>query len=464
MTSDSSRTAAAPVGGAARTALLVAAGALPPLLAMAGLAAGAWWIFFAAAAAGAILLASLADARLAVAIGLLLASFVDYNTGRLTLELSIVSAWLAWTALVILWRSAWTGWVPPPREMLPGLALWFGAFALGGVVGLFRGHSLRNMGLELFAALWPAAGLVLAQRFGRRSLPFAGLALVAIGILHTVFGLVMLAVHQQRLGGIYFTTLTGIVATGLWTASILAPSRRVRWLCLAGMVPMLLHLFFSFTRGYWLGFLVGVPIATLLAWRNLGRFEPGVRARRILLLPGLALVGVVVLGLSASFFGGERLLAAAGGRFESSFSTDWSGETLSNLIRLDEYDRAIGAAMESPVIGRGLGFSFVTRDLLTRSIRDQWFVHNYYLLLWLKLGVVGLLAFVGLLASWIAAARRFAAREPGWLARVWAIAAVAMTAQVATILLTNYSLADVTTASVVAYVWGVFWAVRAEPT
>jgi O-antigen ligase len=445
-----------------RRGLLVAAALLAPAFLIAGLATGAWGLLFLFIGVAGVVLWSLADARSALLVAVLLATFVDYTSGKLTVEFAILASWIAWTLLLLLWRSAWRGWVAPPREMIPGLAAWLGVCAFGVILGLLRGNSPRNIGLELGAALWPALGIGILQLFDRRSLRYAGLGLVAIGLIHTVFGLTMLQVYHRRLGGIYFTTVTGLVAVGLWTVALLAPTRRIRLLSLVAMLPLLAHLFFSFTRGYWLGFIAGLVVATLLAWRSLGRVEPGVRARRLVLIPALLGVFVATLALSALYFGGEDVLAAAGGRFGSSFSTEVSGETLSNIVRLDEYDRAIGAALESPIIGKGLGFSFITRDLLTRTIRDQWFVHNYYILIWLKLGVVGLAAFGFLLWRFTRAARRFADRDPDWLARAWAIAVIAATADVLVILVTNYSLADVTTASVVAFGWGVFWGIRAD--
>lgn len=434
-----------------------------PLLVLAALAAVPWWAPLLVALAAGLVVWSLADVRSAFVVAVLLATFVDYTTGMLTLQLAVVSGWLAWTLLVLLWRSAWTGIVRPPAELLPAIGIWLAACAFGVVYGVLRGNDLRSMGVEVAAALWPLFGIGMMQAFGRRSLPYAALGLVVIGLIHTVFGLTMLQIYQQRLGGIYFTTVTGVAAVGLWTASLLAPSGRTRLLCLAAMAPLLAHLLFSFTRGYWLGFVAGIVAASILAWRNLGRFAPRERARRLLAVPVLTGVVGATLVLSALYFGPGDLVGAIGGRFGSSFSTELSNETLSNVIRLEEFDRAIGAALESPILGRGLGFTFVTRDFVTRSLKEQWFVHNYYLLLWLKLGVIGLAAFAVLVWRFLRSALRVSDTEASWTVRAWSIAVVACTVQMLVILLTNFSLADVNTASVMAYLWGGFWAWRADP-
>ena len=443
-------------------ALLATAALVAPALLYLGLATRAWWLLILAGGVASVVTWTLLDVRATFVVAVFLASFVDYNTGILSLELAILCSWIAWTALLLFWRSAWKGWVLPPTEMIPGLALWFGTCAFGVIVGLCRGNPMNNLGLEVVAALWPAMGLGMMQVFGRKSAIYAGLGLVAIGLIHTGFGLTMLQVYQQRLGGIYFTTVTGIAAVMLWTAALLAPRRGIRLICLLAMIPMLAHLLFSFTRGYWLGALAGLTVASILAWQNLGRFEPAVRARRLLLLPSLLGIAFATLALSVLYFGGGSLLEAIGGRFSSSFSTEVSGETLSNVIRLAEYDTAIGAALQSPLIGNGLGYAIVTREPLLGTIREQWFVHNYYILLWLKLGVVGLAAFGYLLWRNLRAAKRVADGDPSWLARTAAITATAVTIQVLVILLTNYSLADVTTAYVFAFIWGLFWAVLAD--
>jgi O-antigen ligase len=441
---------------------LVAVALVAPALLLAGLATSHWALLLVLVAAAALVLASLRDIRAAFLVLVLLCTFVDYTTGILTLEMTIVCGWVAWTALLLYWRSAWTGWVRPPREMLPGIAVWLAACAMGVIIGLVSGNPLKNLGIELEGALWPLMGFAMMQAFGRRHAVYAAAGLFVIGLVHTGFGLTMLQIEQHRLGGIYFTTVTGIVAVMLWTAAILAPTRLVRWLCLLGMVPMLAHLLFSFTRGYWFGAIAGLATATILGWRSLGRFHREARARRLLLVPSFAGVTAITVAVSIAYFGSGKLLDAVGGRFGSSFSTEVSGSTMSNVIRLAEYDKAIGAAVKSPVIGRGLGFAFVVHEPITNKIREQWFVHNYYLLLWLTLGLVGLAAFGYLMVRQVRAALRVAREDASWTARAVAVTAVAVTAQVLVILVTNYSLADVTTASVFGYVWGLFWSTRAD--
>ncbi|MGE5178986.1 MAG: O-antigen ligase family protein [Bacteroidota bacterium] len=450
----------ASAGGRIPLAAIALAG---PALLLVGLATGAWWLLLALAAGVGLAALTASNVRLAFVVGVLLCTFVDYTTGMLTIEMTIVVAWFLWTFLLLYWRSAWKGWVRPPAELLPPLIVWSLACFMGVVLGFARGNNLHSLGIELEGALWPFLALAMIQVFRREHAAYALAGLFVIGLLHTGFGLTMLRITEHRLGGIYFTTVTGFAAVLLWTVALLTPHRRVRRLCLVAMVPMLIHLLFSFTRGYWLGALAGLATTTILAWRSLGRFGASLRDRLRLLVP-IAWIAAATVALAIVYFGSGRILDAIGGRFGSSFSTQVSGETMSNAIRLVEYDSAIAAAVKSPVVGNGFGYHIVVRDPVLGTISDHWFVHDYYLLLWLKLGVVGLAAFGYLIWRQVRAAKRVADRDASWIARVTAIGAIAVTVQILAILITNYSLADVTTASVFAYVWGFFWAVRADQT
>jgi O-antigen ligase len=443
-------------------ALLAGAAILAPASIAAALATNAWWLLFLSC--GAVILGawSMFDARAALVIAVLIATFMDYTTGRLTMEMTVLSAWLAWVSLLLFWRGAWKGFVQPPAELTQALLVWLGACAMGLFIGLLQGNNMRSLGVELAGALWPALGIGIIQVYSRKSAIYAGFGLIAIGLIHTAFGLTMLQIYHQRLGGIYFTTVTGMIAVGLWTVALLAPSRKVRGFCLLAMIPMLAHLLFSFTRGYWLGFIVGMILATILSWRNLGRFEPNARFSRIKLVAALLAVLAVTSALSTIYFGEGDLFSSISKRFNASFSTELSGETMSNVLRLVEYEHAVDAAMQSPWIGKGLGYAIINKDPLLGTTREQWFVHNYYLLIWLKLGIVGLAAFGFLLWKLIRAAVRTAKEDADWLVRAWAITAMAVTGQVLAILLTNYSLADVTTAFPFAFIWGIFWALRAD--
>jgi O-antigen ligase len=402
-------------------------------------------------AAGA-LLWSLLDFRIAFPVLVLLASFVDTGGGHLWPQLMVVYGWLGWCALLTLWRGAWRPWRPLPSRARAGILLWSAVCLLGGVIGFLVGNDKRYLVLELVGALWPAAIFLIGQAVNRRGLVIAGVALVLISLAHTVFGLVWLKIAHQRLGGVYFTTVPGFTLVGLWTVALLSPRTRWRVVALVCMVPLLTHQFFSFTRGYWLGIFAGMVIATFIVWRKPGG---GLSPRATLnALAGLAAMVALTFAISVLYFGKEDVLQWAGRRFQSSFSVQSANETGSNIMRLAEYSLAIDAARASPWVGRGWGYLIVNQDPFTGRRFEQGVIHNYYVFLWLKLGVLGLVCFGFFVWRMLAEGMKWGDRQQEWLPRAWLIAAVAMTVQALVICLTNYSLNDFCTGIYLAFVWG----------
>src|SRR5262249_37067956 len=141
-----------------------------------------------------------------------------------------------------------------------------------------------------------------------------------------------------------------------------SPRARVRLFAFVLLVPMLIHQLFSFTRGYWLGIFAGFTVSAILSWKEIAARGMGHVAKSAGLLAGGLVFAGLVITLSVSVLGGENLFGAAGRRLGSSFSTETSIETGSNVMRLMEYSLAIDAVKEAPLTGRGLGFSYVFID------------------------------------------------------------------------------------------------------
>jgi hypothetical protein len=428
--------------------LAVAAGLGPPALALAVIAAGALW--------------SLRDIRVAYLVAVLLASFVSPSGGHLTRELSVVYGWLTWCAVVTLWRGGWQPTTWPPRPVVVAVLLWTAVCVFGALVGLGVHNNLRYLGLEFAGAAWPLVALFVCQVQDRRTLPLAAAGLALVALAHTAFGLVWLKILHQRLGGVYFTTVPGFVAVGLWAVVLLAPRARVRWAAYALLVPMLTHQLFSFTRGYWLGILSGVAVVTALAWRGGPRLRARDSLRRLGVLFGSVLVVLATVLASVQYFGQGALLEWAGKRFQSSFSVQASSETASNIMRLLEYSLAIDAARGSPVVGRGFGYLITNQNPFTGARFPQGVIHNVYLFLWLKLGVVGLAAFAFLMWRVVQATAARAHGQSDWRVRAWLLGAAGMTVQSLVICLTNYSLIDFCTGIFLAYVWGTAFALMSS--
>jgi len=406
--------------------------------------------------------ATVRDLRIGFLVAVAMASFVNYESGLLAPELGSVAAWMAFLGLLVFWRSRWKTWVAPPTTMWAPLWIWGAVCVYGVVYGVLAGNNLRFLGIEASGALWPFFGLLVCQAFTRRGLALAGLGLVAIAFLHVAYGLAGFAQVHERLGGLYFTTLPGIVAVGLWTMAWVAPHSRWRLIAFALLIPLLVHQLFSFTRGYWLGILAGITVSSILSWKEMVSRGIGHLAKSAAILGGALAVTLVVVVFAVSALGGADLLGAAGRRMTSSFSTETSVETGSNVMRLMEYSLAIDAGRGAPITGRGLGFSYVFMDPFRGSRTVDRVVHNYYLFLWLKLGVFGVGAFLFFVWRTLRTTIRAARREPDWLGRCWLIMAAAMTVQLLVISSTNYSLNDSVTAGPAAFVWGMAWMVAAS--
>ncbi len=425
-------------------------------------AAGSGIPALATAGAGAAMCLAFLDIRISYLIAVLLASFVAPGGGRLSLQLAVVYGWLAWTFVLTLWRGAWQPWIWPPRPVLVGLSVWMATCLYGALLGWSAGNNSRYLLLEFVGASWPAVALLVCQVQSRRTLAVAGAGLLLISLMHVVFGLFWLKIAQQRLGGVYFTILPGFTAMGLWTIAQLTPSGRLRWFAYVMLVPLLIHQLFSFTRGYWLGALAGLTVATALAWRSSPQAGARRNFARIAALSGAAAVMAATVVVSAMYFGQGDLLASAGRRFESSFSVQSSGDTGSNIMRLAEYSFAIDSARRVPVTGRGFGYLITNRDPFTGRRFPQGVIHNVYIYLWLKLGIIGLAAFAFLMWRFLRGTLAYARKEPDWYARAWGISAVAMTIQALVICLTNYSLIDFGTGIYLAFVWGTVLALQSR--
>jgi O-antigen ligase len=431
-----------------------------PLLA--GLAA---WLIAAdaiaipAAAVAIVLLVyfSLRDVRFAYMALVGLAAFVDYGGGFLTRWLSIVCAWAVLLGILMLWRSSWKTVVFPRASVGVPVAIWIAWACFGALNGWLKSNNEQHLGLEFLGALWPLIGLVAMQLFGRENLGYVLVGLVVVTLPQVPYGLIEMKKEGIRIGGVYFICLTGLAAMGLWVCALLTPSRRVRFVALLASMPLLLHVLLSFTRSFWLGFLVALGAAAVLVWWNLGWHEPEVRWRRMLHIPVFAgLLGLTALvGIAVS--GEKDLLGGIGRRFGTSFSTEANWETASNFFRLVEYDEAISWAKQSPIVGQGFGHMHVLRDPFFGTRFLEGTVHDYYLFLWLKLGAVGLAAFALLIGSTLWAAFGVARRASDWKVRAWAIGTIAITVQVLTISVANYPLGDVNAGFYLGTIWGVLW-------
>src|SRR5262249_45521528 len=155
------------------------------------------------------------------------------------------------------------------------------------------------------------------------------------------------ALLHVRTGRLSFTPVPGLLALLFFNRALRAENRRAQVGWALAVLPLLMHQFLSFTRGYWLALLVCFPYSVFTytgrgkgvsrRWRN--------AAAVMLLVAGLAVAGAALL---AAAFGISNLATEAGQRLASSGSTEFTYEAGSNIVRLVEYAQVLTHIVQSP--------------------------------------------------------------------------------------------------------------------
>jgi O-antigen ligase len=160
----------------------------------------------------------------------------------------------------------------------------------------------------------------------------------------------------------------------------------------------------SFSRGYWVAAAAGLFIVFLIAG-----FRQKVQAVGL----GIAMVGLAVMAL-VFLFGGlwETITGSMGSRLLTLTS---ASRDISVQSRVSEYASAWATSIADPVVGHGLGATFVFYDPIRQVHLVRNFTHNSYIYLILKLGLAGLLLFVSFLILQIYMAWRLFRNSRGML-------------------------------------------------
>lgn len=192
----------------------------------------------------------------------------------------------------------------------------------------------------------------------------------------------------------------------LWAAAILAASA----------------VFFTFQRTAWLALLAGV--AAVLA------FATPRQRRRVALGSIVAMVAMLLLVSVVNASSAHRVsspLAAGINRLDSVLNND----DVSRRHREAEFSYVISRIERHPVLGTGLGTSVTFYSPMYSSTTNRMggyytntYIHNSYLFLLLKVGLVGTLPFLAVIGSTLARAAR-SARDVDPLTRTIALGTVA---------------------------------------
>lgn len=310
-----------------------------------------------------------------------------------------------------------------PRALVIPLVFLACAMVAGMILGHAAGNSLRfsffseNVLSYLFWLPIAVANLDL----DRRSIKMLLAGAFALAIVKAVLGLVEVAGgFGSPIEGT--TTLTYYEPTANWLIMVaslavlafaLARSGRIpRWI-LWGMPLLVACLVLSYRRSFWVAALLGIVLLLLIASTATGRR---------LLVPGGLVIAAAVWVLGSTHVQNQspiikRAESLAPSRLEMNVEDSY---------RLDERANVLAEIAEHPITGLGMAVPWKA-DARTLSVEHEGgreYVHFALLWYWLKLGVLGLCAYVGIiLASLWLAFRSWRVNRDPWL-RAFALASM----------------------------------------
>lgn len=382
------------------------------------------------------------------------ASWVSNTGGQLTFELSLLTVAVLLMLFCYMLSSLDQALSLPKTSLTRPLALFLALSIVNAARGYLAGYPSRYLGLEFIALLALGGALLVANAFEpRRDLRLAMLGLIAVGFATAVRGFFRYSIEPKHTSAAYIAAGPGIVGLLLVNMALRSKTRAAAFGWAALSLPLFLHQFITFGRGLWTGCIAGFA-ASILIFAGLGR-RSGARWHRV----GLVAATIVGLGLAGSLgmgiiFKQGDLLEEGRMRLASITSTKGKVGTYSNLIRLYEYTVVLGHIGRSPWVGYGVGFTFPVKQPFGGKRADQWGVHDNFLMVWLKQGVIGLTLFVWMLWTAIVISVRAARREEDPWKSTWFASTATATIFLAVFSLSNYPFAFVNETFMLALLWG----------
>ncbi len=287
--------------------------------------------------------------------------------------------------------------VQVPRPLLIGLTTLALAMATGAVIGHNSGVSLRfsvfSEHVLVYLLLLPiaVANLGLDTRQIARLLRGA----TALAIVKAVLGLVEIS---QNLGTpiegsakltYYEPTANWVIMMALLAilAALAARDRPPLWIALGS--PLLIAcLLLSYRRSFWIASVLGVLLVLLFATTPAGR--------RMLVPASLVIAAAIWLLGSLHFQSNLPVVKRI-----TSLSVAKVETNREDRYRLDERTNVLSEIGRHPITGIGLGVPWqaTAAPLSVEHEEGREYVHFAALWFWLKLGVLGLLAYVGVIVG-----------------------------------------------------------------
>jgi len=342
---------------------------------------------------------------------------------------------------------------PLDRPVFALLAL----VALASLIGITGGATIEQWPLEAFPYLCLAMVPVLARNLGSQSTARIFAVYAAFLFAQSIYAVILFAREGfVRMHTPSFSVHPGLAAVVLLAVAALHEERKWRAWATVALFPMILQLVATLTRGYWTGFLSGAVVVGFFALRTLPR-ERFRRLARRSLLGTLAVLACVAAGLARwGLLESIEVIWDRLGTFAS------LGIDASTRVRVIEWGLALRHFAERPILGTGYGFTLEFFHPLYRLREPHWwFVHNSYLLLLLKMGIVGLAAFGWLLASYFRTALA-AIRAASGTDKVLLVGFYANIVQLMQMALTNYTFCSPVNLPYMAFLLGATAALARE--
>lgn len=309
-----------------------------------------------------------------------------------------------------------------PRPLKPALVLLLLGMIGGAVTGHAAGVSVRSVVLSenvlAYLLLLPLAigNLDLDRR--RVGLFLAGLA--ALAIFKAGLGLVEVVGHYgEAVEGT--ATLTYYEPAANWLimiaslaifAAVLLRAHPPTWM-LIGAPLLVASLVLSYRRSFWIAGVLGALLVLSLGTTPVGRR---------MLVPAALAVGLSILLLGSIHFQGQLPVVK---RVES-LAPSHLTTNAEDRYRLDERANVLGEIARHPIAGLGMQVPWEAsvQPLSVEHEEGRQYVHFAALWYWLKLGILGLLAYVAMLLGTAVLAWRVYRRSPEPMLRAFGLASL----------------------------------------
>ncbi|HEY7960766.1 MAG TPA: O-antigen ligase family protein [Solirubrobacteraceae bacterium] len=301
------------------------------------------------------------------------------------------------------------------------LALLGAATLAGAATGYYRGASIKAVYEPVVilshVVLLPFVVVNLVR--DRSSLLARAIVLIAVlAVYKSLLGLYVVASSHEALVG--SSAATYLEPTANWLVmmfllGVLACAlQRVRLpLWVWGAVPLALADFvLSYRRSFWVGAVLGIAVVVLVG--------SGRRGRRIV-IPSVAVLGIAA-AIFLSHLGSAEVASSPVLSRAASLNPTSLSANAEDRYRIDERRNVLANLSSQPITGLGIAIPWsATRPLSLEHPGGREYVHFTALWYWMKLGLLGLLAYLSLIVATIWTAARVWRRHPAALVRACAL-------------------------------------------